>query len=451
MHTLSPISSFFINLGILLLAIEIIVFVHELGHFLIAKYNKVRVSEFAIGMGPSIFSWRKNGTTFSIRIFPVGGYVAALSKHTLKEIDRIKKQELTPEQREYITKKLHGLTIDEDYSWQKPVEDISWVNRAWFASMGVIFNFIFAYLLLLIIYPLVGKTVPTENAILLFEQQPIRLNKMIFTQFNETTSDFKKVSFTADYDLMRNLLKDPEDILKYYEDPGYSFFKEFQDPNGTKYLRTYLVELVWEVYINNQWEEISTLSNYFSPDAHVINIGQNTSVKFNPNSWFLVVPSVVNGKIKLGVPILPNNTIGIDYRYFHKEVTLEKQTGINGFGLSTIDTFKEFSDGWIFIADIFSFGSLNKALDVPLTIISDINIWYWLYTIIDMIILVSMIMIAFNVLPIPPLDGFKICEAFYVGIKKKEISYETQAKLSKIGWIFILTFTFIAIFAFSFV
>lgn len=53
----------------------ILVFVHEFGHYFFAKKSGILVREFAIGMGPKIFSYHKNGTTYTIRILPIGGYV----------------------------------------------------------------------------------------------------------------------------------------------------------------------------------------------------------------------------------------------------------------------------------------------------------------------------------------------------------------------------------------
>lgn len=53
----------------------VIVVVHEFGHFFFAKRSGILVREFAIGMGPKIFSHRRNGTTYTIRILPLGGYV----------------------------------------------------------------------------------------------------------------------------------------------------------------------------------------------------------------------------------------------------------------------------------------------------------------------------------------------------------------------------------------
>lgn len=53
----------------------LIIFVHELGHFLTAKFFKMPVSEFSIGMGPQVFSLDTKETKYSFRAIPIGGYV----------------------------------------------------------------------------------------------------------------------------------------------------------------------------------------------------------------------------------------------------------------------------------------------------------------------------------------------------------------------------------------
>lgn len=63
-----------IIIGILLF--ELIIFFHEGGHFLTAKLSGVKVNEFALGMGPKIFSFTKGETTYSLRLLPIGGYCA---------------------------------------------------------------------------------------------------------------------------------------------------------------------------------------------------------------------------------------------------------------------------------------------------------------------------------------------------------------------------------------
>lgn len=59
-----------------LLLFSFIVFFHELGHFLLAKKNKIDVQEFALGMGPCLYSREYKGTKYSLRLLPLGGYCA---------------------------------------------------------------------------------------------------------------------------------------------------------------------------------------------------------------------------------------------------------------------------------------------------------------------------------------------------------------------------------------
>ncbi|WP_414840219.1 RIP metalloprotease RseP [Carnobacterium sp. TMP28] len=58
-----------------ILVFSVLVIFHEFGHYYFAKKAGILVREFAIGFGPKIFSYRKNETTFTIRILPIGGYV----------------------------------------------------------------------------------------------------------------------------------------------------------------------------------------------------------------------------------------------------------------------------------------------------------------------------------------------------------------------------------------
>lgn len=61
-----------------ILIFGLLIFVHEGGHFLFARLFKVSVKEFAIGMGPKIFSKtsKKSGIAYSLRLFPIGGFVS---------------------------------------------------------------------------------------------------------------------------------------------------------------------------------------------------------------------------------------------------------------------------------------------------------------------------------------------------------------------------------------
>lgn len=52
----------------------LVILIHEFGHFIVAKMNGVSVLEFSIGMGPKLFQRESNGTLYSLRVLPVGGY-----------------------------------------------------------------------------------------------------------------------------------------------------------------------------------------------------------------------------------------------------------------------------------------------------------------------------------------------------------------------------------------
>ncbi|HOP56079.1 MAG TPA: RIP metalloprotease RseP [bacterium] len=106
-----------------LILISILVLIHEYGHYIQAKLNGVKVYEFSIGFGPKAFSFERNGTMFSVRFLPIGGYV-----------------------------KLAGLDTDE------PVEDeLNFNKKSWFSKFlilasGGIMNFLLAILILFILF-----------------------------------------------------------------------------------------------------------------------------------------------------------------------------------------------------------------------------------------------------------------------------------------------------------
>jgi membrane-associated protease RseP (regulator of RpoE activity) len=68
-------------------AIVVMVFLHELGHFLTAKWAGMKVTEFFIGFGPRIWSFRRGETEYGIKPLPLGAYVKIVGMHNLDEYD----------------------------------------------------------------------------------------------------------------------------------------------------------------------------------------------------------------------------------------------------------------------------------------------------------------------------------------------------------------------------
>ena len=78
-NLLSSIAPFFILLGFL-------VFIHELGHFLVARWCGVSVEVFSLGFGPKIFKYQKGETLYCISLIPLGGYVKMFGDNFLQTL-----------------------------------------------------------------------------------------------------------------------------------------------------------------------------------------------------------------------------------------------------------------------------------------------------------------------------------------------------------------------------
>ncbi len=77
-----------------------LVFVHELGHYLVARWCGVRVDVFSIGFGPELFGWNaKNGTRWKFSAIPLGGYIKMFGENALEPDEKGEVRELTPEEK----------------------------------------------------------------------------------------------------------------------------------------------------------------------------------------------------------------------------------------------------------------------------------------------------------------------------------------------------------------
>lgn len=122
-----------------ILILGIVVFIHELGHYLFAKRAGIYVYEFSIGMGPKIFKFNRkkkvkdkkekvtivdDETDYCIRLFPIGGWVQMAGEE---------------------------VEVDENIPKEKRFQSKSWLARLSTVIAGVIFNFILAIVVLFII------------------------------------------------------------------------------------------------------------------------------------------------------------------------------------------------------------------------------------------------------------------------------------------------------------
>ena len=88
--------SILVNVLLFILVIGILTFVHELGHFVVAKLAKATVDEFALGFGPKLISKKYKGTLYSIRLLPLGGYVKIAGDGDPEKDEKKKAQKKDP-------------------------------------------------------------------------------------------------------------------------------------------------------------------------------------------------------------------------------------------------------------------------------------------------------------------------------------------------------------------
>jgi regulator of sigma E protease len=148
------ISEFLIGAWYLLLVLigfSVIIFVHELGHFLMAKWVGIRVETFSIGFGPRLFGFKRGDTDYCLRALPLGGYVKMMGQE--------------------------DFAVDQDRVSETAVDPNSFLaktpgQRALVVSGGVVMNVIFAAIAFVVIFmhgwkataPVVGGVFPGSPA-----------------------------------------------------------------------------------------------------------------------------------------------------------------------------------------------------------------------------------------------------------------------------------------------
>lgn len=163
-----------ITLIYFLLILGVIVLIHEFGHFIFAKMFDVYVYEFSIGMGPKLFSYKKEGseTEYSLRAIPLGGFVAMAGEDD--------DEEEIPDDRKLLNK--------------------SATQRLIVMAAGAVFNFISAFIILFMIASIWGSVNTKPIIMELTEDMPAYSSGLEANDLVVSVND-KKVSVIDDVSL----------------------------------------------------------------------------------------------------------------------------------------------------------------------------------------------------------------------------------------------------------
>ena len=236
-----------------IIILGIIVFIHELGHFATAKYFGMPVTEFAIGMGPRLFSVKKEETVYSIRILPLGGFVniegmqpekfdlEAFKKERMDEIIEKLKDEINSENNKIkdeqfiseVEKRLDA-AVKQELKRQENIQKNGFFTKSPFSRFivliaGVVMNFISALVALYIMLSIAGVVPPQYSQAIVGEIEQnskangkLKVNDKILTingkniaNWSEMTKKIGEISQNyKNEDVILKVLRDNKEITE---------------------------------------------------------------------------------------------------------------------------------------------------------------------------------------------------------------------------------------------
>lgn len=423
---------FLSTVALFICAIMILVFIHELGHFLAAKMFGMRVERFSIGFPPRIWGFQKGDTDYCIGATPLGGYVKISGM--IDESMDIEQMEQEPQPWEYRSKPV----------WQRMIVIVA----------GVVFNMILAIAIFFGITYTNGKVViPTENV------PGIHVMENSLPYEVGFRTDDRIVAVNGNRAEYFNDFFAPEELTK--EEIVYTVQRDGREVNISIH-PSFLDRLQSDGFI--------TFVNILPPKTSAVAMGSNAekaglqandvfiSADGKPmNYWLSVVEYIRNADGKeilfeierdgetLEIKVTPDETdaIGI-YRPDVTEIKYE----LLDFGLTesvaegynrTISMTKTTLQGFarMISGDISVRQNLGGIVQIATVTkrATDTGGWsgFW-----EITALLSITLAIINILPIPALDGGHLVFLIYEGITRREAPQKVKMALQQIGFFILL-------------
>ncbi|HYW35052.1 MAG TPA: RIP metalloprotease RseP [Balneolaceae bacterium] len=443
------------TIGIFAGALFILVFSHELGHFLAAKFFGMRVERFSLGFPPTIFSVQKGETEYAIGATPLGGYVK-ISGMLDESMDTEQLQQ-EPKPWEFRSKPV----------WQRMIV----------ISAGVVFNMILAILIFAGIGLFYGQQkIPTQNVSGIYVPDSSIVHKVGFRTgdkliavnghhpkyFSKFTSPDEltksKLTYTVERNGQRVNLTMPDSLLD--EIKGKSFIgpqnllmpsKISSVMSGSPADTAGLKAGDKIVAVNGEpvkyWQQlVQHIKSAHGTIQLTVERSANQKSPTKAGSSQKTSPQTSNNTRRFELNVKPNKQgiIGIRAEnmadVFHVEHIKYGFFGSIGFGVQqTVDRCVGILQGF---QKMFSGAiSVRKNLGGPVAIANitrqatENGGWLGFWNITAFLSITLAIM---NILPIPVLDGGHIVFLLYEGITRREPSEKVRMALQQIGFLIII-------------
>jgi regulator of sigma E protease len=428
------------TIGIFMGALMILVFIHELGHFLAAKLFGMRVERFSVGFPPRVWGFKKGDTDYCIGATPLGGYVKISGMVDESMDNEFLEQE--PQPWEYRSKPV----------WQRMVV----------ITAGVIFNMILAFVIFSGMIMTNGKlVVPVENIDGLYVPEESILHEIGFRNndkiigvngeevpyFNDLVSASALTSENLNYQILRNgeeiTIPVASSFLDSIQTRGFidgnsiapSIFSQIE--RGSPAAEAGL-EVGDKVTALNG-EVVTTWLAFFdivgeNEDGVPIDL---TIDRGGEALSFSIIPNEDN-KIGVRGPETYQYGTRIEYGFLESIAAGWNETGDQTTGI--LQGFARMIKGDI---------SVRQNLGGPIAIAemtkqaTDSNGWIGFWTITALLSITLAIM---NILPIPALDGGHLVFLIYEGITRKEPTEKVRIIAQNIGFFVLVTLMIFVVF-----
>ncbi|MCX8035378.1 MAG: RIP metalloprotease RseP [Candidatus Dojkabacteria bacterium] len=458
------IPNFLPALIVFILILGVLVFVHELGHFIAAKYVGIKVEEFAIGMGTIVYSREYKGTLYSLRALPIGGYVQMYGEGE------------------------YDIESPDSYSAKSPIQ------RLLVLVAGVAMNFFLAVLLLYLFAFNVNFQFRTFDTIFGSEYNPIFGTKIeqkpfVISLSNDSVLSNKDVQ---DFDIITHI--DDEDIYLYNFDEkilaknGQTVrltFLDFESSN-TKTINVEIPKLP-ENHFNSKNQSYVVINSFLADSVLKDKLEEGDIIvdingqEYDPKEFSSIIrankgkeinlqyisasdPSNEVKTIKIKLPD-KEYPLGIRISTLYRGSTL-LGVDISGISFIQFNGYERFFVGFMqafnlvhqfFLAfgkifvqsfeqrDVMPIASnLGGAISI-FEIIRRILTTFGFWGIIEIMILFSLNLAVLNILPIPALDGGHILFNIIEIITRKRLPSKVYNYITNAGFIFLLTLMIVVV------
>ena len=399
-------------IGFIISALKIIIllgfliFIHELGHFLVAKLCKVKVNEFALGFGPVLFSKQGKETKYQIRAIPLGGFVSMEGEETRSESAGAFNKVCIP-------------------------------KRIAIVAAGGLVNIIFALIVYMGLQTYMGNNVTTqvdtctsgyaaENIGIQSGDKIVRINgKKVKKQ-----ADINKIVTESNGEELTLQIKRNGQILEYKTSPTTVEYNStgiyLESENSTKIQGFDSTQSVQKqgleigdtiVSVNgiNVENSSTKLSEILQEDLK--NESLNFIVKRNNKEVAIDVTPIKQKKYLLGVKLKTADSNFLTRTYY-----AFLNTG--DFAFSIVDNIKMLFTGKVSTNDLMG----------PVGISSVVAKTNGLQEFIYILALISLSLGVTNLLPFPPLDGGKIVLLLIEAIRRKPLDEKYEVGIQMLGF-----------------